>query len=98
MSSEVLTSIRKWNRTEYDGKSNSFETNNTQPDVIAKLTHSIDKLNHTINSIAIREHSSWDLIKAIPKLDNCPHFKSLKLLNTRAKKIEFLKMTPKKRF
>ncbi|KAK1567379.1 hypothetical protein Q3G72_011468 [Acer saccharum] len=67
---EVPTSTRKRNITEYDEKSSSFETNNTQLDAIAKLTHSIDKLNHTINSIATKEHSSWDRIKEIPKLDN----------------------------
>ncbi|KAK3224386.1 hypothetical protein Dsin_011411 [Dipteronia sinensis] len=78
MSSEVPPATRKQNITEYKGKSSSFETNNTQPDVI-------DKLNHIIDSIAIREHSSWDLIKEIPNLDNCARFKGFKLLNTRAK-------------
>ncbi|KAK0573121.1 hypothetical protein LWI29_003276 [Acer saccharum] len=97
MSSEVPPATRKRNRTEYEGKSSSFETNNTQPDAIDKLVHTIDKLNHTIDSIATREHSSWDLIKEIPNLDNCARFKALKLLNTRAKKIEFSKMTPEER-
>ncbi|KAK2645972.1 hypothetical protein Ddye_021167 [Dipteronia dyeriana] len=52
-----------------------------------KLTHTIDKLNHTIDSIAKREHSSWDLIEEIPNLDNRARFKVLKLLNTQAKKM-----------
>ncbi|KAK1571016.1 hypothetical protein Q3G72_010561 [Acer saccharum] len=94
MSLEVPPATRKRNRTEYEGKSSSFETNNTQLDAIDKLTHTIDKLNHAIDSIAIREHSSWDLIKEIPNLDNYARFKALKLLNTRVKKTEFSKMTP----
>ncbi|KAK2655328.1 hypothetical protein Ddye_008380 [Dipteronia dyeriana] len=94
MSSEVPPATRKRNRTEYEGKSSSFETNNTQPDAIDKLTHTIDKLNHTIDSIATREHSSWDIIKEIPNLDNRAHFKSL---NTREKKIESSKMTLEER-
>ncbi|KAI9194286.1 hypothetical protein LWI28_004793 [Acer negundo] len=94
---EVPLATRKRNRIEYEGKSNSFETNNTQPEVIDKLIHTIDKLNHTIDLIATREHSFWDLIKELLNLDNCTRFKVLKLLNTRAKKIEFSKMTPEER-
>ncbi|KAK2663417.1 hypothetical protein Ddye_001991 [Dipteronia dyeriana] len=90
MSLEVPPTTRKRNRTEYKGKSGSFETNNTQPDAI-------DKLNHTIDSIVTREHSSWDLIKEIPNLDNYARFKAFKLLNTRAKKIEFSKMALEER-
>ncbi|KAI9162551.1 hypothetical protein LWI28_028413 [Acer negundo] len=97
MSSEVPLATRKQNRTEYEGKSSSFETNNTQPEAIDKLIHTIDKLNYTIDSISTRKHSSWDLIKKILNLDNCARFKALKLLNTRAKKIEFSKMTHEER-
>ncbi|KAK0571094.1 hypothetical protein LWI29_010893 [Acer saccharum] len=98
MSSEVPSATRKRNRTEYEGKSSSFETNNTQPDAIYKLTYTIDKLNHIIYSIVTREHSSLDLIKKIQNLDNCARFKTLKLLNTREKKkIKFSKMTPEER-
>ncbi|KAK2641673.1 hypothetical protein Ddye_023436 [Dipteronia dyeriana] len=79
-SSEIPLATRKWNRIEYERKSSSFETNNTQPDAIDKLNRTIDKLNHTIDSIATRDHSSWDLIKEIQDLDNCARFKALKLL------------------
>ena len=57
-----------------------------KPDAVYKLTYTIDKLNHTIDSIVTREHSSWDLIKKILDLDNCACFKTLKLLNTRQKR------------
>ncbi|KAK2634323.1 hypothetical protein Ddye_029115 [Dipteronia dyeriana] len=93
MSSEVPPVTKKRNITEYEGKSSSFETNNTQLDAIDKPTHTIDKLNHTIDVITTREHSSLDLIKEIPNLDICARFKVLKLFNTRAKKIKFSKMT-----
>ncbi|KAK2645806.1 hypothetical protein Ddye_021001 [Dipteronia dyeriana] len=97
MNSEFPPAIRKHSRTEYEGNSSSFETKNTQPSAKHKLTHTIDKPNHTIDSIATIEHSSWDLIKEIPKLDNRARFKALKLLNTRAKKFEFSKMTHEQR-
>ena len=97
-SDQVPPATRKQNRTELEGKSSMSETNNSQSDVINKLTHTIDKLVQTIDSIDTRDHSCWDAIKEIPDLDKYSRFKVLKLLNTRAKKIEFLKMTPEERF
>ncbi|KAL5843508.1 hypothetical protein ACOSQ4_009466 [Xanthoceras sorbifolium] len=73
------------------------ETNNTQSDAIEKLTETIKELTHVIGSFTTREHSCWDVIKETPKLDNRARFKALGLLNTRAKKIEFLNMTPEER-
>ena len=70
--------------------------NSSQSDVVDKLTHTINKLTNTINLFATGD-SCWDAIKEIPHLDNCFRFKVLKILNTRAKKIEFLKMTLEKR-
>ncbi|KAI9174859.1 hypothetical protein LWI28_023768 [Acer negundo] len=75
MSLKVPLTTRKCNRTEYEGKSRSFETNNTQSNAIEKLTYSINKLNHTIDSIAIIEHSCWNLINDISNLDNRARFK-----------------------
>ncbi|KAL5797077.1 hypothetical protein ACOSQ2_001897 [Xanthoceras sorbifolium] len=82
---------------EYEGKSSSSETNNTQSDAIEKLTETIKELTHVIGSFTTREHSCWDVIKETPNLDNSACFKALGLLNTRAKKIEFLNMTPEER-
>ncbi|KAF3432579.1 hypothetical protein FNV43_RR27319 [Rhamnella rubrinervis] len=96
MSSEVPPTNKKRNRTELEGKSSSLETNSSQSDVVDKLSHTIDKLTDTINSFATGD-SCWDAIKEIPNLDNRTRFKALKILNTRAKKIEFLKMTPEER-
>ena len=86
--------LEKPNRTELEKKSSISKTNNTQLDVVNKLTHTIDKLVQTVDSIDTKDHSCWDAIKEIPYLDKYSHFKALKLLNTRAKKIEFLKMAP----
>ncbi len=46
-----------------------------------------------IKSFDNSDHSCWDLIREIPGLDQRSRFKALKLLNTRAKKNELLKMT-----
>ena len=61
------------------------------------MNQSINKLNQSIDSIDTRDYSCWDLIKEIPNLDKQAQYKALKLLNTRAKKIEFYKMTPQER-
>ncbi|KAL5861922.1 hypothetical protein ACOSQ3_003212 [Xanthoceras sorbifolium] len=98
MRSEVSHATRKRNRAEYEGKSSSSETNNnTQSDAIEKLTETIKELTHVIGSFTTREHSCWDVIRETPNLDNRARFKALGLLNTRAKKIEFLNMTPEER-
>ncbi|KAL5753992.1 hypothetical protein ACOSP7_022212 [Xanthoceras sorbifolium] len=43
------------------------------------------------------DQSCWKVLKEIPNLDNHTRFKALRLLTARAKKIEFLEMTPKER-
>ncbi|KAL5789709.1 hypothetical protein ACOSQ2_004597 [Xanthoceras sorbifolium] len=95
--SEIPYATRKRNRAEYEGKSSSSKTNNTQSDTIKKLTETIKELTHAIGSFTTREHSCWDVTKETPNLDNHARFKALGLLNTRAKKIEFLNMTPEER-
>ena len=97
MSSEIPPTTRKRNRMEFDGKSTSFETNKAQTEVLERMNQSINKLNQSIDSIDTRDYSCWDLIKEIPNLDKQAQYKALKLLNTRAKKIEFYKMTPQER-
>ena len=93
MSSEVLPTTKKRKKTETEGKSSSLETNSSQSELVDELTHTTDKLTDTINSFATGD-SCWDAIKEIPHLDNRSRFEALTILNTRAKKIEFLKMTP----
>lgn len=39
----------------------------------------------------------WDVIKEIPNLDDITRFKTAELLNTKAKKDFFLKMSPEER-
>ena len=69
----------------------------SQTEVLERMNQSINKLNQSIDSIDTRDYSCWDLIKEIPNLDKQAQYKALKLLNTRAKKIEFYKMTPQER-
>ncbi|KAL5789727.1 hypothetical protein ACOSQ2_004615 [Xanthoceras sorbifolium] len=86
----------KRSRTEFEGSTrySSVETNNTQSDAINKINQTVDKLTQTINSMASRDQSCWKVLKEIPNLDNHTRFTALRLLTTRANKIEFLEMTP----
>ncbi|KAL5752004.1 hypothetical protein ACOSQ2_022511 [Xanthoceras sorbifolium] len=99
ISSEISPITRKRSRTEFEGPTrySSVETNSTQSDAINKINQTVDKLIQTINSMASRDQSCWKVLKEIPKLDNHTRFKVLRLLTTRAKKIEFLEMTPEER-
>ncbi|KAL2517431.1 Heavy metal transport/detoxification superfamily protein [Abeliophyllum distichum] len=92
MSPEVSPPTRKRNRSNIEAK--SVETNNIQLELMDKLTQNIDKLTRSIDSIDNSEPSCWDIIREIPNLDDGARFKALDLLNTRAKKFEFMKMTP----
>ncbi|EEF44613.1 conserved hypothetical protein [Ricinus communis] len=95
---DVPKGRKRGNRSEFEGKTTSFESNNNQANIESKLTHFVDKLVEAIKSFDSSEHSCWDIIKEKPNLDKRACLKAFKLLNTRAKKIEFLKMTPKKRY
>ncbi|KAF3457727.1 hypothetical protein FNV43_RR02385 [Rhamnella rubrinervis] len=95
--SEVLPTTRKRNRMDIEGKSSLFEPNSCQFDVLNNIAQNIGKLKQTIDSIESREVRCWDVIKEIPNLDQRARFKALKLLNTRAKRMDFLKMTPEER-
>ncbi|KAF3436815.1 hypothetical protein FNV43_RR19568 [Rhamnella rubrinervis] len=72
----------------------SVEASGSHSNAINMLTQTIIEFKQTIDSIDVRQPCYWDAIKEIPNLDNHAHFKALKLLNTRVKKMEFLKMTP----
>ncbi|CAA2940332.1 Hypothetical predicted protein [Olea europaea subsp. europaea] len=97
ISSEVSPPIRKRSRTEFEAKSSSFEPKSTQSDIIDKLASTVGKITQAIESIDTREPHCWNIIKEIPNLDDDDHFKVLDLLNTKAKKSEFLSMTPVER-
>ncbi|XP_022895388.1 uncharacterized protein At2g29880-like [Olea europaea var. sylvestris] len=93
INSKVLLSIRKRSRTKFEAKSSMFDPKRTQSDVIDKLACTVDKITQAIESIDTRQHNCWYIIKEIPDLDDNDRFKVLDLLNTKAKKSEFLNMT-----
>ncbi|KAK1364890.1 hypothetical protein POM88_040451 [Heracleum sosnowskyi] len=88
---------KKRNRSEFERNSSS-STNASQPDVIMQINHSVEKMVEAVKSFNNDDCSCWDLIKDLPDLDQLARFKALKLLNTRAKKMEFVKMTPEERY
>ena len=98
MNPDIPPARKRHNRNEFEGKSTSSKPNNSQSNLINKLTQSVNKLTEVIKSFDSSEHSYWDLIKEIPGLDKRSCFKAFKLLNTRAKKIEFLKITAEEHF
>ncbi|XP_022882377.1 uncharacterized protein At2g29880-like [Olea europaea var. sylvestris] len=97
ISSGVCPLIRKRSRTEFEAKSSSFEPKSTQLGILDKLASTFDKITQAIESIDTREPNCWNIIKDIPNLEDDDRFKVLDLLNTKAKKSEFLNMTPEER-
>ncbi|KAK1372571.1 hypothetical protein POM88_028764 [Heracleum sosnowskyi] len=88
---------KKRNRSEFERNSSSF-ANASQLDSIMQISHSVEKMVEAVKSFNNDDCSCWDLIKDLPDLDQLARFKALKLLNTRAKKMEFMKMTPEERY
>lgn len=88
---------KKRNISEVKGNSSS-SANTSQPDAIMQITHSVEKMVEAVKSFNNDDCSCWDLLKELPDLDQLARFKALKLLNTRAKKMEFVKMTPEERY
>ncbi|XP_074352530.1 uncharacterized protein At2g29880-like [Apium graveolens] len=87
----------KRKRSEFEGNSSS-SANASHPDAIMQISHSVEKMVEAVKSFNNDNYSCWDLIKDLPYLDQLTRFKALKLLNTRAKKMEFVKMTPDERY
>ncbi|XP_074337295.1 uncharacterized protein At2g29880-like [Apium graveolens] len=87
----------KRKRSEFEGNSSS-SANASHPDAIMQISHSVEKMVEAVKSFNNDDCSCWDLIKDLPYLDQLTCFKALKLLNTRAKKMEFVKMTPDERY
>ncbi|KAL1829348.1 hypothetical protein ACET3Z_007760 [Daucus carota] len=89
--------LKKRNRSEFEGNSSS-SANASQPDAIMQISHSVEKMVEAVKSFNNDDCSCWDLIKDLPDLDQLTRFRALKLLNTRAKKMVFVKMTPDERY
>ncbi|XP_075474500.1 uncharacterized protein At2g29880-like [Primulina tabacum] len=94
-SSEVPPTTKKRDRTEFEAKSSTF--NNTDPNYICEKSHTLEKVVSKIELIGNAGDTCWDAIKEVPNLDNRTRYKVLDLLNTRSKKMDFLKMTIEER-
>ncbi|XP_042460405.1 uncharacterized protein At2g29880-like [Zingiber officinale] len=95
MSSEVPQATRKRDRSEFEAKSSTSK--NIDPDVLNRLSYTIEKASSKIELVGVADDNCWDAIKQVPNLDNRTHYKALDWLNTRAKKVAFLKMTIEER-
>ncbi|XP_073051581.1 uncharacterized protein At2g29880-like [Primulina eburnea] len=91
MSSEVPPATRKRDRIECETKSSTSK--NPDQDIMHKLSYNLEKVASKIESIGDVDDNCWDAIKEVPNLDNRTRYKVLDLLNTRSKKMAFLKMT-----
>ncbi|XP_042441473.1 uncharacterized protein At2g29880-like [Zingiber officinale] len=95
MSSEVPQATRKRDRTEFEAKSSTSK--NIDPDVLNRLCYTIEKTSSKIELVGVADDNCWDAIKEVLNLDNHTSYKALDWLNTRAKKVTFLKMTIEER-
>ncbi|XP_073147701.1 uncharacterized protein At2g29880-like [Henckelia pumila] len=95
MSSKVPPASKKRDRTDFELKSRTSK--NIDPDVMQKLSCNLEKAASKIESIGAVDDNCWDAIKEVPDLENRTQFIVLDLLNTRAKKMVFLKMTIEER-
>ncbi|XP_042425758.1 uncharacterized protein At2g29880-like [Zingiber officinale] len=95
MSSEVPQATRKRDRSEFEAKSSTSK--NIDPDVLNRLSYTIEKASSKIELVGVADDNCWDAIKQVPNLDNRTRYKALDWLNTRAKKVAFLKMTIEER-
>ncbi|KAK9135497.1 hypothetical protein Syun_014827 [Stephania yunnanensis] len=71
-----------------------FEEEETSGDVLEYLTYDYDA---EVDRFMARDQGWWKLIKEIPYLRDSTRFKVLELLNTRAKKIDFMEMSSEER-
>ncbi|CAA2985117.1 Hypothetical predicted protein [Olea europaea subsp. europaea] len=74
----------------YDPDTEAFIVTDKQDFISSEITQAIELID-------TREPNCWNVIKEIPNLDDDDRFKVLDLLNTKAKKSEFLSMTPEER-
>ncbi|KAL6575057.1 hypothetical protein OROMI_012342 [Orobanche minor] len=92
---DVTPATKKRRRTNYEAKSKSSDIV-SQSGLVEKISVTIDKLNHTIESIDGKDNC-WDIIMEIPNLDNRARFKILDLLNTGTLMSAFMRMTQEQR-
>ncbi|KAK9098327.1 hypothetical protein Syun_025372 [Stephania yunnanensis] len=97
MNLEVHSVTRKRNRVEKEGNFDSSRNNNLQMDSLNKLTETISSFVDKVDRFMARDQGCWKLIKEIPDLTDSTRFKVLELLNTRAKKIDFMEMSSEER-
>ncbi|KAK9128248.1 hypothetical protein Syun_017045 [Stephania yunnanensis] len=97
MNLEVHSVTSKKNRVEKEGNLDSSRNNNFQMDSLNKLTETISSFAYKVDRFMARDQGYWKLIKEIPDLTDSTRFKVLELLNTRAKKIDFMDMSSKER-
>ncbi|XP_073138099.1 uncharacterized protein At2g29880-like [Henckelia pumila] len=95
ISLEVPPTSKKRDRTDFEGKSTTCKSIN--PNVMHEFSHSLEKVVSKIESIGNAGDTCWDAIKEVPNLDNRTRYKVLDLLNTRSKKMDFIKMTVEER-
>ncbi|XP_073064021.1 uncharacterized protein At2g29880-like [Primulina eburnea] len=89
-SSKVPPTTKKRDRAEFEAKSSTFK--NTDPNYICEISHTLEKVVSKIELIENACDTCWDAIEEVPNSDNRTQCKVLDLLNTRLKKMDFLKM------
>ncbi|KAK9088690.1 hypothetical protein Scep_027772 [Stephania cephalantha] len=94
---EVHSVTRKRNRAEKEGNLDSNGNNNFQMDFLNKLIEKISSFADKVDRFMARDQGCWKLIKEISYLPDSTRFKVLELLNTRAKKIDFMEMSSEER-
>ncbi|KAK9160399.1 hypothetical protein Syun_006740 [Stephania yunnanensis] len=97
MNLEVHSVTRKRNRAEKEGNLDSSRNNIFQIDSLNKLTETISSFVDKVDRFMARDQGCWKLIKEIPDLTDNTRFKVLELLNTRAKKTDFMEMSSEER-
>ncbi|KAK9142896.1 hypothetical protein Syun_012296 [Stephania yunnanensis] len=97
MNLEVHSVTRKRNRVEKEGNLDSNRNNNFQMDSLNKLTETFFSFVDKVDRFMARDQGCWKLIKEIPDLTDSTRFKVLELLNTRAKKTDFMDKSSEER-
>ncbi|KAL5180622.1 Uncharacterized protein HKD37_01G001711 [Glycine soja] len=88
----------KWFRNQYNMMSTLMRNNSGFGwDPIGKISNMMEKREKDRDRDRELEGIIWDVIKEIPNLDDITRFKTAELLNTKAKKDFFLKMSPEER-
>ncbi|XP_073137896.1 uncharacterized protein At2g29880-like [Henckelia pumila] len=95
ISLDVPPTAKKRDRTDFEAKSTTCKSIN--PNTMREFSHSLEKVLSKIKSIGNAGGTCLEAIKEVPNLDNRARYKALDLLNTRSKKMDFLKMTIEER-